>query len=193
MIDLASKITDHGSTVNKELHRAIVNWRRKKKFRSQKGFHLSHKLFWERENTATMLLSGNQKTELRRKQENCFDNCSGFETLVIKMETSPKFISFSNSVHPRPTFASEPSHSNGECFNCASNTVSSELQAAYQFQACFPLSESLQYKEIPLWSIMINRPFFFRFLFFSPSIWGFLLSFFLLIYEGNIYSQGSAE
>lgn len=166
---------------------------KKKKFRSQKDFHFSHKLFWERENRVMMLLSGNQKTELRGKQENCFDNCSGFETLVIKMETSPKFISFLNSVHPRPTFASEQSHSNGECFSCASNTVSSELQVAYQFQPCFPLSESLQYKEIPHWPVMIKRPFFFRFLFFSPSIWDFLLSFFLLIYEGNIYSQGSAE
>lgn len=38
---------------------------------------------------------------------------------------------------------------------------------------CFPLSENLQYKGIPCWSVMTNSPFLFRTLFFFLSLWFF--------------------
>lgn len=44
---------------------------------------------------------------------------------------------------------------------------------------CFPLSESLGYKEIPLWSVTINRPFLFRSLFSLLPFFSFFLPFFL--------------
>lgn len=56
--------------MNKQLHRAIMAQRKKKIvfFRSQKGFHFSPKLFWEREKTVMMLRPGNQRLNLEESK-----------------------------------------------------------------------------------------------------------------------------
>lgn len=146
-----------------------------------------------KEKRVMMLPSGFQRLNWEESKEIIL-NCSETETLVIKVEASPKFINCSSSVHPRPSFASEPSHSNGECFRCEPYTVllwtARSLPApspASLFQKAYSIRK---YHSGQSWSTFFSDLSFFFFS--SPSIWGFF-SFFLSIHEGNIYSQGSAE
>lgn len=87
--------------------------------------------FREREKTILMLPSGNQRLNLEESKEIFW--------IIVQdlMEAYPKFTSFSSSVHPSPSFASELLHSKGGMLQvCILHCF--VLQEAHQLQALLP-------------------------------------------------------